>query len=260
MSETRTDLRHVRSKKPRVGTPTDPLACCILLTDDRQDLTDRAVKCFLAQTYEHRELLIYDTGTMPYGLPAVDSEDIAVIRPTGDLRGKVGALRNRAIEYAAGADIIAHWDSDDWSAPERIADQVSSLQMHTRYRAVGYHNILFLDSRDGRMNAWEYDYRDGNKALGASLVYWRRTWERQPFNENRTSGEDTEWHKIVPTRGLNGVCEPMLIAEVHGANTSTVYTVFDNHVKHHQPEWRRAPEFDSYCVGKLYPQASAVRA
>ena len=240
----------------------EPLVCCILLTADRQAFTDRAVKCFAAQTYANRELLIYDTGKVPYQLTGDELGMVTLCRPTefAERGSKVGALRNQAITLAAGADIIAHWDSDDWSAPKRLSIQVPALQMHAKYRAVGFHNILFLDSRQGKMNAWEYDYQRGDRALGTSLVYWRRTWERNIFDENRTAGEDTVWASQVATRGLNGVCEPLLIAEVHGRNTSPVYTVFDHHVKHHQPEWRRAPEFDAYCVGKLYPQASAVRA
>lgn len=243
----------------------DPLVCCICLTADRQALTDRAVKCFVAQTYPEKELLIFDTGATPYRLPVgIQAKDITIMRPSvcdkpEEFRAmKIGTLRNMANRMAAGADIIAHWDSDDWSAPERLAIQVPALRMHPKYKAVGFHNLLFLDSRARprvpRMTpVWEYDYRRGDQALGTSLVYWRRTWEKQAFVENRVSGEDTEWVKAVGVRGLNGVCEPLLIAEVHGANTSPVYSVFDDHKPHHQPEWRRAPEFDSYCREKLYP-------
>ena len=234
-----------------------PSVCCLMLTADRQRLTDRAVRCFASQTYENSWLLIYDTGAAPYELPRMlpreISSRIVVVHAQSTARRTVGTLRNEAIEMAGKAAVIAHWDSDDWSAPERLAIQVPALQMHASFRAVGFHNMLFLDARAGLGRAWEYDHRRGDRAIGASLVYWRKTWERQPFNEAKMVGEDTEWHQIVPTRGLNGVAEPLLIAEVHGANTSGVYSVFDNHQPATQPEWRRAPEFDVYCREKLYP-------
>ena len=242
-----------------------PFVCCVCLTADRQRLTERAVRCFLSQTYTDSWLLIYDTGAVPFELPeslASRGRIVTVYNPSA--RGHaIGALRNEAIELTGkAADVIATWDSDDSSERERLAVQVEQLESGG-WPAVGFHNLLFLDTRDGRYGeAWEYDKHRGchGTAIGTSLVYWRETWMRQPFDEHKMVGEDEHWHRLVKAGGFNGIgsnpphgdSKPLLIAEVHGNNTSGVYIVFDRHQPAHQPEWRRVPEFDAYCRERLY--------
>lgn len=243
--------------------------CCLCLTADRQRFTDRAVKSFLSQTYAGAWLLIYDTGQEPYVLPpAVDSSRIVLCYCRPATKRNIGALRNEAIDMASRADVIAHWDSDDWSAPERLAAQIRALENGSL--VAGFHNLLFLDARRPKCfgpehaQAWEYDYKllssipSSPKVVGTSLLYRREAWERLPFNEHKQSGEDTEWTKAQEVVQLNGVTRldapgPLMIAEVHGDNTSGVYKVFDQHNRAHNPEWRRAPEWDAWCRERMYP-------
>lgn len=255
-----------------------PSVCCLLLTADRQRFTDRAVKCFLSQTYENSWLLIYDTGEVPYQLPmGIDSHRIVQCYVKPHTKRNIGALRNEAIDMAGGAEVIAHWDSDDWSAPHRLEVQLAAMESGPL--VTGFHNLLFLNTQMGacftpmsgknRCEAWEYDYKVQQvgsmnaKVLGTSLVYRREVWKAMPFNEHKQSGEDTEWTKILTVKQLNGVSmyveserfyeKPLMIAEVHGSNTSGVYRVFDNHNPVHNPEWHRAPEWDAWCRERLYP-------
>lgn len=237
-----------------------PTVCCICLTADRQRLTDRAVGCFLDQTFPGAHLLIYDTSEPGHAyLPSLYRDygkRITLVRETAPKR-TIGQLRNRACDIAKRSDILVHWDSDDWSAPERLVRQVKELE---RGPAVGYHNLLFLDTREGNRFAWEYDFLRGSRrqVLGTSLAYWRHTWEDNPFNEAKHNGEDAEFCAHVRPKASNGVAPlgggpPLLIAEVHGGNSSSVYDVFDSHKPAHQPEWRRAPEWDVFCKERLYP-------
>lgn len=246
---------------------SEPSVCCLCLTADRQRLTDRAVQCFLDQRAAvKRWLLIYDTGQIPYDLPlsaALQSRQqqtsIVVVYSKPNTKRTIGTLRNEALSMCGRAEVIMHWDSDDWSDPRRLEKQYIQLVTEGfKVAGVGFHNLLFCDTRMSGHDphydrAWEYDYFRPDRVVGTSLCYWRLAWERLPFVENRVSGEDTEWHKSVPVRGFNGVGEPLLIAEVHGSNTSPVYAVFDNHSVHDQKEWRRAPEFDAFCRERLYP-------
>lgn len=41
---------------------TQPRVVCLCLTADRPAMTDRAVRCFIDQTYVNKHLLILDTG------------------------------------------------------------------------------------------------------------------------------------------------------------------------------------------------------
>lgn len=258
---------------------TNPSVCCVMLTADRQRFTDRAVACFLSQTHLEAQLLIYDTGNEAYRLPVMgrpmSHKRIVTVYNLSRPNRKIGALRNEAIDMVK-ADVIVTWDSDDWSAPDRIARQLADLEGH---EATGYHNLLFLDTRFAPKDlkrsfgsgAWDYDYKrfQGYKpetphAVGTSLVYWRDTWVKTPFSVT-TTHEDPLFCKQVKVHavngiGLPGVDEPQLIAETHGGNISgSFYSstdpghLFDRHKTHVNPEWRRAPEWDNYARERLYP-------
>ena len=259
---------------------TDPHVCCLLLTANRQRFTDRAVRCFLAQTYKHADLLIYDTGKVPYTLPSWrlgTVSNIIVVRNESTKPRTIGALRNEAIEMAK-ADVIAHFDSDDFSEPGRVAYQVLTLTQGASDDAVGFHNLLFLDTRGlgpGEFHAtamaWEYDckrflgFGKVTQVLGSSLLYWRESWKHRPFVENKVTGEDVEFCQTRAVHATNGVGgdgenHPLLIAEYHGGNTSSYgkvdpsgLPVFDRWQQHINPEWRRATEWDQYLRERLYP-------
>src|SRR5450631_3368313 len=102
-------------------SPTNkPSVAAICLTADRQALTDRAVQCFLSQTYENKWLLIYDTGKKPYTLDRLASSRIILVQDGAEMSRPIGALRNTANSLAINTEILMHWDSDDWSGPYRI--------------------------------------------------------------------------------------------------------------------------------------------
>ena len=245
----------------------DPLVTCVLLTADRPAMTARAVKSFLAQTYERKALLIFDSGKELFQIDRTFRGHLWV--PAEEWRGaSIGALRNRANECARGADIIAHWDSDDWSHPYRLAEQVNLLQA-SRADAVGYHDMLFWQSGVYGGSAHLYRYspgRDASKyALGTSLLYWRRTWERIKFDdpgleraqaERAGAGEDNRWIKKINCLGVKGVeqvvgkdifpdWQPRMIAEIHGGNLvqQPGDLAGDN--------FTQVPEWDGYCRDRM---------
>ena len=244
-----------------------PSVCCLLLTADRQRLTDRAVQCFLDQTFTGARLLIYDNGEKEYEFLRPVNQRVTIVRNPSARGHKIGALRNEAIDMVK-AEIIVHWDSDDWSAPERVSKQIAVMAA-SPVAATGFHNLLFLDTRvaqypDPMYKAWEHDYHkfggynaNSPHVAGTSLAYWRETWQECPFSET-VRYEDPAWCKLVQVHAVNGVGtpghdHPLLIAEVHGGNMSSAYAVFDAHQPHINPEWRRAPEWDEYCRERLYP-------
>src|SRR6266436_255353 len=261
----------------------NPLVCCTLLTADRQTMTDRAVRCFLAQTYEPRELLIVDSGNEAY-----DRECTGLIRELWD-EGEtrigvyrlayrtraIGELRNRTAERTT-ADIIAHFDSDDWSAPERLTQQVALLQASGK-DAVGCREMLFWDRTVMTMpsvtqapghrlvhvrtgEAWLYSNQDPRYCLGTSLCYWRKTWEAKPFPDLMT-GEDLEWIRGLDTLGVSasypdgsregGIAThaipgtpPLMIAEIHGQNLTSRIQPDGTHPDG-TPYWKRVPHWDA---------------
>jgi Glycosyl transferase family 2 len=236
----------------------EPTVVAILLTADRQALTERAVRCFLRQTYENKRLLIYDTGKKPFEWSIriwISSSRIEHCVLSG-AKDSIGALRNNANSLATHGNILIHWDSDDWSHPRRIEYQVGYLTsdalppLGTSWRpATGYREMLMWRSTD--QTAWIYRHVLDWYALGTSLCYWRKTWEQHPFDERNVAGaDDREWARIVkpasfsamdgPSNAALDRIEPLMIAEIHGANTCA-------RIDEKATEWRRVQEWDAYC-------------
>ena len=256
----------------------EPLVCAVMLTRDRPEMAARAVRCFRDQTYANKWLLVWNSG---------DSDEIecgcnrdcfhAKVSPSrsiGDLRNHTIAFKS---PYRPPADIVIHWDDDDISHPNRIAEQIALLQS-SGAECVGYSEMLFWGPdlcnpsqivtcrcgyrypRSGSPCPKCHVYYDGESWLytapsgtapGASLCYWRSTWERRPFPDVRV-GEDAEWLKGVKLFYASclkwdggrsedgGRLVPRLIATIHGGNTSS-------RVDPASPNWRRVPEWDNYC-------------
>lgn len=229
-----------------------------MLTADRQQQTDRAVRSFLTQTYRPSLLLIYDTGKVAYKVERLATSRIIHVYDGPEMSGPIGALRNRANSLTIPmSEILIHFDSDDWSGPHRIADQVASLQESGR-DCVGYRSVLFWrryplvkaspEVLDGQ--AWAYHNTLKTYCIGASLCYWRTVWERKKFQEtlpgpNRGMGEDREWLRHVDSAGFVNVHidGPHLVCEIHGGNTMS----YDLEAQQERGDtfWKRAPEFDS---------------
>ena len=225
---------------------SNPSACAVMLANGRPDMVARAVKSFRAQTYEPKLLLILDSGRTP-------SCDIPMlIFDVSEILGNIyqqcestsiGALRNEANKRAAElteCDIIVHWDSDDWSHPNRIAEQVALLQS-SGAECVGYSEMLFwVSSREahfyghgytpgivycacgkawprtyGRCDkckaappdaeAWLYRSSLPNYSIGTSMCYWRETWDRTPFPDYSEGCDDLYWFNGDKKSGVKPV-------------------------------------------------------
>jgi hypothetical protein len=220
-----------------------PHVTCVCLTADRQQYTDRAVKCFLAQTYPNKSLLIWDSGELLYEPPELPagSRYVEVERGPADT---IGSLRNSANDVVLG-DIIAHWDSDDYSHPLRLAWQIARLKEEgdridkPKAQVVGYSTMLFWRKSD--QTAWLFRHATPGYCVGTSLMYWRKTWEANPFLELNV-GEDFTWLRDKVGYGNSASVEgffhdePAMVAEIHESNT-TIQTIPGD-------SWIRKPEWD----------------
>ncbi len=269
---------------------SEPLVCAVMLTKDRPAMARRAVECFRQQTYQNKRLYIYDTGrtpctdSLPDGFP-----DCSIVYHRGLDEGlTIGALRNRANWWGVrptaasqdnvDADILIHFDDDDYSHPRRIEEQVALLQASGK-DCVGYRDMLFWREHKQTLGAgveysqsappkslgslvfvtreaWLYSNADPRYCLGTSLCYWRKTWEARPF-PNLSRGEDKAWLRGVESIGVESFMKnppidllerlnagedfnPRMIASFHGGNTSTPDPSTS-------VDFKRAPEWDSHC-------------
>lgn len=234
-----------------------PRVLAVMLTKDRPEMAARAVRYFRAQTYENKRMLVWNSSL---DLTTCDQLEYAGVVHIPAQPQSIGMLRNSANGFWTEFEIICHWDDDDWSHPRRIEEQVTALEA-SGTEATGYNEMLFwrtlqLTERDVYGDegsdepcdvieqAWLYRLPLPGYALGTSLMYWRRAWERAPFAD-KSDGEDYDFLKRVtcksetswPRNELTSI-EPRMIATIHGGNTATK-------LDPSQSEWRRAPEMDA---------------
>ncbi len=270
----------------RIGSPPRPTVACVMLANGRPEMVARAVKSFRAQTYARKHLWIIDSGRRMLTDSMRFGENVYHC-PIVPGTYSIGALRNRAAEISNISDfggivpddsgqIICHWDSDDWSHPNRIAEQVALLQS-SGAECVGYDEMLFWDITKPKTppcpfpstivwngQAWLYRAA-GNKALksyaiGTSMCYWRSTWERFPFPDYSPGCDDMAWSTGDPKKGLSAVKivsdsanalfrtgqdgMPRMIASIHGGNTCAKIDATSTGGKE---VWTRVPKWDAYC-------------
>jgi len=199
---------------------SEPTVACIMLTKDRHELAARAVRCFRAQTYENKKLWIFDTGD--HGMPNGALTSNFYVWTCELYRGRmtIGRCRNEMILESRG-DVIIHWDDDDYSHPNRIAEQVAFLQS-SGAAVVGYNQMLFwnhgspdrMQTSGGYMvtkaepfevgESWLYT-GPAHQPLGTSLCYWRSTWESHRFDDRKHAGEDSDFLARVGHRRVKSV-------------------------------------------------------
>ena len=179
--ETMAGRRYLKALK----TTSPPLVSCITVTTgDRRRFLPQAVRCFQRQTYPNLELVILCDG----------EDDLCDLIPPGDERVRysylgrerhaIGTKRNLACEQAKG-DLIAHFDDDDWSHPERLSFQVGALQAEDA-EFCGISLILFYVIANGevwlsRTPALLHPSLWHGLPAAASFLYRREFWSRSPF-------------------------------------------------------------------------------
>ena len=110
-----------------------------------------AIRYFLRQDYENRELIILDDGSDPVSDLIPNDPRIRYIRMQE--RRTMGTKHNQGCILARG-EIIAHWDDDDWFAERRLSYQVSELLKQPRMTLTGFSRVLFYSPNADR--AWEF--------------------------------------------------------------------------------------------------------
>lgn len=189
---------------------------CLCLTRNRREWLPKAIQCFQSQTYPNRELLILADGAdvrdlLPAEQP--DSQTVRLIHLEG--AALIGEKRNFGCERAQG-ELIAHWDDDDWSAPERLADQVGRI-LESGKAVTGYRSMQFVHTSGAR---WDFESAE-NYSLGTSLVYRRSFWKANPFQAVKI-GEDNRFIDRANALGefVSAPGNGLMYATLHDGNTS----------------------------------------
>jgi len=195
-----------------------PLVSCIMPTANRRSFIAEAITSFERQDYPNLELLIVDDGTEPIVDLIPPDPRIRYLRLPYKLN--LGAKRNYACEQARGT-YIAHWDDDDWHAPDRIRRQMMAL-LGSKCLIVGTATIYYRH-RD-LPQAFRYTYRGRDRAYMGAPIYSRAVWERIRFEEIGV-GEDVRFIGRIPVSKRLDMSDPtLMIGTLHAGNTSPKVT------------------------------------
>ncbi len=143
----------------------------------------------------------------------------------------LGAKRNLACAMGRG-EFIAHWDDDDWSAPNRLSAQVAHLQAADA-DACGARELLHYRPRSG--DAWLYRYPAKERAwvAGCTLLYRRSAWAQHAFPAIDV-GEDNAFVWALPPGKIAAIPDlTFYVAILHAGNTGRK--------KLSDPRWRQWP-------------------
>jgi len=199
-----------------------PLVSCLMPTRARHALLPAAVANFLAQDFADAELLIFSEDGVPDSLAsALSSGRVHHLPCPGGL--SLGAKRNFACQAADG-EFLAHWDDDDWYAPDRLRRQIEALLERPGKGVCGSSRVYFREL-DGS-GAWEYRYQGERRPwlCGATLLFRRAFWQAHPFPD-QSIGEDNHFVWSAQTAEAFDLDDPALcIASVHAGNTSRKQT------------------------------------
>lgn len=186
----------------------------ILPTRGRRELAAQALDCFLSQTYRDKQLVILDDANDPSFDVALWGDGIIYTRHKSR---SIAEKRNLCCELAHG-EVIAHLDSDDFSAPERISDQVNALESSGK-SVTGYRCVPMYDEITGLWYAHDISEK---RAYGTSLAYLKPWWKEHPFPVNERA-EDAQFCDVATDAKQSYFytdSRELMAARIHKGNTA----------------------------------------
>ena len=110
-------------------SPENPKVCAVMCTYGRFDIVRQSITMFLAQDYDRKKLVIFNTAETPLVLSDSLSKrgDVEVVNQGAQINGEpftcLGDVRNSSLAHAEG-DLYICWDDDDLFMPWHITQCV----------------------------------------------------------------------------------------------------------------------------------------
>lgn len=187
-------------------------------TRGRGEFAKQAIECFLSQTYPEKQLIILDDALKPSFEKCELGECIVyAVHASRSIAKK----RNVCCEIAKG-EIIVHLDDDDFSAPERITEQVKALETSGR-SVTGFTCVPMYDESTGLWFAHDISEK---RAYGTSLAYYRDWWKSHPFPDNGRA-EDAQFCDMANDSNRSYFYDggrELMAARIHKGNTAAKST------------------------------------
>ena len=210
-----------------------PMISCIMPTYNRRQFVPNAIRYFLRQDYENKELIIIDDGDDIVKDLIPQAGNIRYFRL--DAKISLGAKLNIACEYARG-NIIANWDDDDWYAFWRLSYQAKAIKSEN-VLICGINNLLYYDLLNKK--AFNYIYPKDQRPwlIGSSLCFKKQFWQLHHF-EDINIGMDGLFVWKAPSTNIH----------IHTDPTFSVHMIHQNNVS---PKNTKSIWWHSYPVDEI---------
>lgn len=219
----------------------NPKVSVIMPTYGRQHLFPLIYDCFAKQAYQNAELLILDDSAEPSRF--FEGRPGARYFYSTD-RMSIGAKRNFLIDKAEG-EIIAHFDDDDFYAPNYLLTMVEQLKSCDMVHLTGWFVYAVSQKAFGywqtdKQTGIQFVFQSGKpvgvikgtkstdsfvRGYGFSYAYKKDLWRRCHFPD-RSHGEDYAWVLTFDksTRVKSVIDDQGLVLHIiHASNTSRCF-------------------------------------
>lgn len=175
-----------------------PLVSCVMTTYGRFKCVERSIGFWLNQTYQNKELIIYNTADKILELsPSLYNKGIRVINNHFDKQlqepyNNVGAVRRDAANLAKG-DFYICWDDDDMFLPWHIEQGVRYLVTHNKRAYMPERSMYTMD---GGLSI-EY----ASNSMEASCIVELSLIKKFGFL-NSNGGEHLSWRRKLVEEGI----------------------------------------------------------
>jgi glycosyltransferase involved in cell wall biosynthesis len=165
-----------------------PKISCVMVTKGRQQMVERAMRCWAAQNYPNKELIVLSQSDWQlnhhvWKLSVAFSEQvdgIQFVEAPKDL--SLGAMRNASIELATG-DIICQWDDDDVYHPRRLMTQYQAIRSEDAIASMYTSFIKCFDVHGEPAKAywtdWSQEHEYSHRFLCGSIMFFKYLFHEQ---------------------------------------------------------------------------------
>lgn len=123
------------------------ILCLCLYPSSLSDL-NTAVKCFFAQTYSKKELLILVDSLSTISYDALDwfgACNIHVVKVSGGISrvSEESLSEVKRIFISMEAELVSIWSAEDWHHRDRLTEQYSLMVAHGKTASAGLYSFLY---------------------------------------------------------------------------------------------------------------------
>jgi glycosyltransferase involved in cell wall biosynthesis len=156
---------------------SSPQISCLCVTRKKKFQLERVIRCFKAQTYPNKDLLILYEDNDPITeqvISKIEDKSISSIKIPSNPKLTLGQLRNISIQECKG-DFFCQWDDDDWYHRQRLEHQMNSILYSHKPASLLPYWIMF-DAMDNQaymshMRLWEGSILCNKSLLKEDLAY-----------------------------------------------------------------------------------------